>query len=123
MLHHAVESFRPYPPSKPGKRGRMIRFLPLLDITELTQLSVRRHKPVQFLIVFDAPEQNGHMESFHKTLKREYVWTRDFQSFQEASEALQEAHIAYNQKRIHSSLGYITPHEFLAKVKVTQHDR
>ena len=24
------------------------------------------------------PEQNGHVESFHGTLKREYVWPRDF---------------------------------------------
>ena len=76
----------------------------------------------QEFIAVNTPEQNGHMESFHKTLKREYVWTRDFQNYQEAAEALQEAYIDYNQKRIHSSLGYITPYEFLAKVKVTQHD-
>ena len=76
----------------------------------------------QEFIAVNTPEQNGHMESFHRTLKREYVWTRDFQSFQEASEALQEAYIDYNQRRIHSSLGYMTPYEFLARVKVTQHD-
>jgi putative transposase len=34
----------------------------------------------QEFIAVNTPEQNGHMESFHKTLKREYVWTRDFQS-------------------------------------------
>jgi putative transposase len=36
----------------------------------------------------NTPEQNGHMESFHKTLKREYIWTRDFQGFQEVAEAI-----------------------------------
>lgn len=71
----------------------------------------------QEFIAVNTPEQNGHMESFHKTLKREYVWTRDFQSFQEAAEALQEAYVDYNQNRIHSALGYITPLEYLAKVK------
>ena len=35
---------------------------------------------------------------------------------------IQEAYIDYNRRRIHSSLGYMTPYEFLARVKVTQHD-
>ena len=74
----------------------------------------------QEFIAVNTPEQNGHMESFHKTLKREYIWTRDFQSFQEASEAIQEAHIDYNQRRIHSALKYTTPYEYLEKLKVTQ---
>ena len=26
----------------------------------------------------NTPEQNGHIESFHKTLKKEYVWPKDF---------------------------------------------
>jgi putative transposase len=76
----------------------------------------------QEFIAVNTPEQNGHMESFHKTLKREYIWTRDFQSFQEASEALQEAYLDYNQHRIHSALGYLTPYEYLAKIKVTENE-
>ena len=76
----------------------------------------------QEFIAVNTPEQNGHMESFHKTLKREYVWTRDFQSFQEAAEAMQEAYLDYNQNRIHSALGYQTPYEYLAKIKVTQNE-
>ncbi len=28
----------------------------------------------------NTPEQNGHVESFHKTLKKEYVWPHDFAS-------------------------------------------
>ena len=30
------------------------------------------------------PEQIGHIESFHGTLKREYVWPHDFSNYQEA---------------------------------------
>jgi putative transposase len=67
----------------------------------------------QEFIAVNTPEQNGHMESFHKTLKREYVWTRDFQTFQ-------EAYIDYNQHRIHSALGYLAPYEYL--LKVTKND-
>lgn len=74
----------------------------------------------QEFIAVNTPEQNGHMESFHKTLKREYVWTRDFQPYQEAAEAIQEAYLDYNQNRIHSALGHQTPYEYLAKIKVTQ---
>ncbi len=76
----------------------------------------------QEFIAVNTPEQNGHVESFHKTLKREYVWTRDFQTFQEAAEAIQEAYLDYNQHRIHSALSYLTPYEYLTKLKVTQND-
>jgi len=75
----------------------------------------------QEFIAVHTPEQNGHMESFHKTLKREYIWTKDFQNFQEASQAIQEAHVDYNQHRIHSALGYLTPYEYL--LTVTKNDR
>ncbi len=59
------------------------------------------------------PEQNGHVESFHKTLKKEYLWPHDFTSFQEAEVVLSLAFIDYNQSRIHSSLRYVTPNEFV----------
>jgi len=74
----------------------------------------------QEFIALNTPEQNGHMESFHKTLKREYIWTRDLQSLQEASETILEAYIDYNQQRIHSALKYMTPYEYLTSIKVTQ---
>ena len=35
-------------------------------------------------IYVNTPEQNGHIESFHKTLKKEYVWPREFADIQEA---------------------------------------
>jgi len=44
-------------------------------------------------ILYHTPEQNGFVESFHKTLKREYVWSRDFSSHQEAEVAVEEAFI------------------------------
>jgi transposase InsO family protein len=64
-------------------------------------------------IMYRTPEQNGAIESFHKTLKREYVWPCEFNSFQEADEAMDLAFLDYNGSRIHSSLGYLTPCEFL----------
>jgi putative transposase len=64
-------------------------------------------------IYYNTPEQNGHVESFHKTLKKEYLWCQDFKNYQEAEIAIAEAFRDYNQNRIHSALGYKTPYEFL----------
>jgi len=68
-------------------------------------------------IACNTPEQNGHIESFHKTLKKEYVWPFDFNTYQEAEIAIRDAFIDYNRDRIHSSLGYLTPYEFISKWK------
>lgn len=64
-------------------------------------------------IYYNTPEQNGHIESFHKTLKKEYLWPHDFKNYQEAEIAIADAFKDYNQNRIHSALGYKTPSEFL----------
>jgi putative transposase len=64
-------------------------------------------------ILYHTPEQNGFVESFHKTLKREYVWPREFNSHQEAEVAVEEAFTDYNRNRIHSALDYMTPREYL----------
>ena len=39
-------------------------------------------------IYYNTPEQNGHVESFHKTLKKEYLWCQDFKNYQEAEIAM-----------------------------------
>lgn len=46
-------------------------------------------------IYVSTPEQNGHVESFHKTLKKEYVWSREFAYIHEAK-ALDAAFEDYN---------------------------
>ena len=63
-------------------------------------------------IYVNTPEQNGHIESFHKTLKKEYVWPREFADMKEAGEAICAAFDDYNHNRIHSAIGYLTPSEF-----------
>ena len=63
------------------------------------------------------PEQNGHIESFHGTLKREYIWPHDFANYTEAEAAISEAFRDYNRARLHSALKYVPPDEFLASWK------
>jgi putative transposase len=73
---------------------------------------------IEFIAVH-TPEQNGHVESFHRTLKKEYLRTHDFASYQQAEQAIRDAHLDYNQSRIHSALGYRTPDEFLKEWEMT----
>jgi len=58
------------------------------------------------------PEDNAFIESFHSTLRVEYIWPHEFESFQHAQQVIQTAFIDYNDERIHSSLGYKTPSEY-----------
>ena len=57
-------------------------------------------------------EQNDHIEPFHKALKKEYVWPREFAGIQEADESMHAAFEDYNHHKIHSVLRYLTPFEF-----------
>ena len=67
----------------------------------------------QEFIWHHTPEQNGHVESFHKTLKKEYLWPHEFENFQSAQIIIAKAFEDYNSSRIHSALGYLTPDEFM----------
>jgi putative transposase len=61
------------------------------------------------------PYDNAKAESFFKTLKREAVSLKDYQTFTEAEANLGQFIAAvYNTKRLHSSLGYRPPAEFEA---------
>lgn len=66
----------------------------------------------QEFIYHHTPEQNGHVESFHKTLKKEYIWPHEFANYQDAEIVIANAFWDYNNSRIHSALGYTTPNEF-----------
>ena len=60
------------------------------------------------------PQQNGHIESFHGSLKQEYIWPHDFANYQEAEAVISEAFRDYNRNRLHSALKYVPPEEFHA---------
>jgi transposase InsO family protein len=61
------------------------------------------------------PYDNAKAESFFKTLKREEVYLKDYQTLAEAQTHLSHfIEAVYNAKRLHSSLGYPPPAEFAA---------
>lgn len=61
------------------------------------------------------PYENAQVESFFRNLKMEEVYIKDYRNFEEAYENIGEfIEEVYNEKRLHSSLGYLPPVEFEA---------
>ena len=58
------------------------------------------------------PEDNGDIESFHNSLKTDYIWQNDLESYEDAKELMEYAFNDYNNYRPHSSIDYLTPVEF-----------
>jgi len=58
------------------------------------------------------PYDNAYAESFIKTLKYEEVYQTEYESYGEAQTGIGKFIELYNHKRLHSSLGYMSPDEF-----------
>jgi transposase InsO family protein len=59
------------------------------------------------------PEENGYAERLMRTIKEEEVDLSEYEDFSDAMKGLGRfLDDVYNRKRIHSSLGYLTPSEF-----------
>jgi transposase InsO family protein len=66
--------------------------------------------------------QNGYAERLMRTIKEEEVALSDYQDFHDAYRQIGRFLTdVYNRKRIHSSLGYLTPAEFEASLLSPQH--
>ena len=60
------------------------------------------------------PTENGHIESFNGRLRDECLNVTQFLSLEDAREQIEHWRIDYNAHRPHSSLGNLTPDEFVA---------
>jgi putative transposase len=69
---------------------------------------------------YNCPEQNCYIESFFSSLKEEEVWLNEYASVAEAEESISRWLYKYNNERIHSSLDYLTPAEFMAHYEKIQ---
>ena len=64
------------------------------------------------------PYDNAQAESFMKTLKYEEVYLNEYQTMTQARTDIGHfLESVYNQKRLHSSIGYVPPAEFEAAHK------
>jgi transposase InsO family protein len=63
------------------------------------------------------PYDNAFAESFIKTLKYEEVYLCQYETLNEAYQRISSfIDDVYNQKRLHSSIGYLPPNEFEEKL-------
>lgn len=58
---------------------------------------------------------NGDIESFHNSIKTDYIWPNEFMGFHDASIAIGKAFADYNECRPHSSIAYLPPRDFRRK--------
>lgn len=66
------------------------------------------------------PTDNAQAESFMATLKKEEVYLSDYRTYEEAARRLPRfIDDVYNRKRLHSSLGYLSPMSFELKQNQT----
>ena len=86
-------------------------------------------KTYQFKISMSAqaqPGDNAFIEAFFKTVKYEEVHLWDYQTYEDVLERVPYfIEEVYNQKRLHSSIGYLPPIEFEQLVNLkhaVQHD-
>ena len=56
-----------------------------------------------------APEDNGDIESFHNSLKTDYIWVTDIEVLEDAQKLMEYTFNNYNTIRPHSSIDYLAP--------------
>ena len=61
------------------------------------------------------PKEDAHIESFNLILEREVRRRFEFESFEEAKSTIVKYVDFYNNERLHSTIGYITPGEMNMK--------
>lgn len=59
------------------------------------------------------PEDDGHIEAFHSIMEREFLQRNDYPSFDEMKSAISRFMKCYNEERLHGSLNYKTPKQFI----------
>lgn len=59
------------------------------------------------------PQSNGKIERFHRTIQNECIRKTALLSIGDAQQQIQEFVEYYNRKRLHSSLYYLTPEDYL----------
>lgn len=59
------------------------------------------------------PEDDGHIEAFHSIMEREFLRRNDYITFDEMKSAIARFMKCYNEERLHGSLNYKTPEEFI----------
>ena len=63
----------------------------------------------------ETPEENSDIESFHNSIKTDYIWINEINNFNDGKIIIEKAFHDYNNIRPHSTLDYYPPMQFLDK--------
>ena len=63
----------------------------------------------------ETSEENGDIESFHNSIKTDYIWINEIKNFNDGKIIIANAFHDYNNIRPHSTLDYYSPLQFLDK--------
>ena len=81
---------------------------------------INKHNLTQSMSDADNPYDNAHMESYFSRFKTELMEGGAFESAEDSrTEIFEYIEMYYNPKRLHSSLGYLSPTTFENKVTTT----
>lgn len=69
------------------------------------------------------PQENAHIEAFHSILEREVIRRHQYHGFNELKMVIEGFIEFYNQKRIHSAIGYKSPAEYLEEYYLSLSDK
>ena len=64
------------------------------------------------------PEEDAFIESYFGHFKEDYIYSREFNNFEEFKDYMDWAVMDYNSVRPHSSLSYLTPDEFEERIAI-----
>lgn len=82
---------------------------------------LKKVKVSQEFIHVATPEENGHIESFHSLIQREFLDRLEIYGEKETRDLMNEYMYYYNYERLHGAIGYKTPAkyyvEYFRKVK------
>lgn len=70
-----------------------------------------------------SPYQNGYIESFHATMRRDLLNWEHYHSILEARAVIEKfCSVTYNDQHLHSSLGGLTPNEFMREYRAAKRE-
>jgi transposase InsO family protein len=62
------------------------------------------------------PQQNGHIEAYHSIVDRTICQVYEIKNLDQGNDIFSRFEYFYNQERIHSGIGYISPIQFINKL-------